>query len=270
MMRAQRREACRKAFAEKVLPAFPKARERFDQRFEASCDLIEALPLVTDRGFRRYHPEARSTDAELRVWMLAVDVALTALGIKPLALLGIVFDERMGQSMEDPSFRKLLRDAGLETISKGERVTKVYDPRMAAHELGLILGRGVHPAEAKDAIGQMERQVGQGNYPHNLLGYPEQIDYGAGTGYGFMCGSRGLLADGSLYMSHLGFVGYDIALLRKHLLPLAYAMAIVELIRASDSAIRSHARITRRGRDDLEQIEMAPQGLLRQSRQFYP
>jgi len=263
-------ELYRDIFKKEILPTFPQAKRRFETYFAASCGVIRDMPLATHPGFRDYHPlakiknadksGARSSSPSLSVWLFDLDVALVALGIKPLALCSHAYSNSMHHMATQLGFSMLFANAGLEMRAKEDGSLEIYDP----HELALAIernngwdaGRAVRYRRAYDSLTNLEYMLETmgGDYPHYLLGYPEERRKDPLAGkmpMELMAGSRGYLVEpDSYYVAHFACKITDFEKSAPTLRARAAAAALVEDIRKTPQEIESFAMIRESSQGD--------------------
>jgi len=236
---ATRLEACRELFRRDVLPRFPTASERFQRYFTGSYDLLLVLPTV-DHNILRYNKE-RGEFEPTPVSCLPQDIALTALGIKPLALCDSTSEASVKMLIERFGIG-LLSDAGLELLSLGPIGAYIYDPRLVAPVVSVLLNRRVYSEEVAGALREyLEGCQKADQFPHALLGYPEPLQYGAKSGL-FVAGSRDFTKT-PFYLSRLGFKLRTPELVLQNLNAWASAAAIIEEIRSRPTSVTSYAGV---------------------------
>lgn len=176
-------EKCRTLFKERVLPAFPKTKERFDRYFKQSYGLMRALPLNAyfKRLFFKYSPKPmwdKETDLNPKKLVHLnsdSEVDFTLLGIKPMSLiwkkspLGI-YIQRHGKDF--------LSELGLRITKDPEGASWsfcIFDPILVSAILSKELNKNVKPEDVEKAL---HHELGLGEYyvPNELLGYPDMLD----------------------------------------------------------------------------------------------
>ena len=267
-------ETYRDIFRKEVLPAFPPAQRRFERYFAQSCGVIRDMPLATHPGFRDYHPLAKTNRAsknadkrsvgdtrnqpgdtrnqpnpQLSVWLFDLDVALVALGIKPLALCSHAYSDLMHHMAKQYNFSMLFFNAGLEMRTNDDGSLEVYDPDELARAIRRNTGEDAQFSRVYDSLSSLEHRLGMmgGDYPHYLLGYPEERRIDPSTGkmpMELMAGSRGYLIEPeSYYVAHFACKIADFQKSAPTLRARAISAALVEDIRKTPPEIESFAMI---------------------------
>lgn len=230
-------ETFRSIFRERVLPNFHHTKARFDKYFKQSCELLKALPIVSDQGFMRFHPFAKEDAGRnkgLEVKVSDLYFAFCALGIKPLATSSCFNEE---------PFRDFVKKHGPGPF-KAARLEwsggMMFDPVLCAPILSKILNRKVDPKDVGCAI--QEANFGD-KYPHELLGYPERVQENDPP-MGFFVDTAGFLdRPSAYYVSHFGCSVWNKNTVLPHLEAWASAAALVEDIREAPESISIQAAL---------------------------
>jgi hypothetical protein len=241
-------EECRKAFREHILPSFPQARRRFEERFKPSVELIRELPLATGKELVHNHPLYPDREARklgLMIALLDADVALVALGLKPMALCQGPYRELMALMVRQIRPSMLFFFAGLELKRNGDAI-EVFDP--ISLSLAGDDARGSRPSSR--ISGFYGSNVVPARYSHHELGYPGPLLAGKEAQKHEMeliSGSRGYLDHPrQYYISHFGCKIYEMEPSASTLRARAAASALIEDIRRTPEEIESFALIRRR------------------------
>lgn len=248
----RRMEAYRMVYSKRILPAFPDSKERFENHFRASCELIRELPLVTSPDLHAHHPHAKDEkyrDHGLLVFLFSTDIALVALGLKPLALCEGVLSHHMKDLERSLRGSMMFFSARLEmrTIMNGG--VEVYDPVLLSAAIKKAKKINVRPEQLPAYLDSVEymRMSRNEQYPYYLLGYPEEKRKGRKAWEEEMelsSGSRGFLdPPRHYYISHFACSIYDVPKSAEALDARASAAALIEDIRGSPAGIESFAMI---------------------------
>lgn len=236
-----RLEACRELFRQEVLPKFPAASERFQRYFIESYELVRALPTV-GVNIPKHNRDRGDLGSEPVVYF-SQDIALTALGIKPLALEG-----KVARTLLDRFGPRILSDAGLEVLSKEPGMDHalledygIYDPELVAPILSILLNRTIPPQHVATALKEYLQERGDAPISHELLGYPEARLREVESGY-FIADSHDRASTPS-YLAHFGCRLHTPQLVLPNLKAWASTAALVEEIRNSPPSVTSIACI---------------------------
>jgi len=260
---AARLERCRQIFKERVLPAFPGAEERFKKHFGVTCQFVRAMPLlgyygqdtglpssfnligimggnengryvcgsslapVQDKESLRIDPPPRrlpGNGRSLQAAVLELEIAFTALGIKPMTVgprpnSMDYLVRRYGNSF--------LPRLGLDIIDRWKSGMTVFDPVTVAPILSRMLNRYVSPENAKAAL--IEREEHFRPLTHDLLGYPEEMQDGKSR-FEMSVHSRATLGGIEYRAAHFSCIVHTPELAIPHLDAFAAAAAVVEEI----------------------------------------
>jgi len=240
-------ETYRRIFKEEILPSFPQARRRFEERFVPSVELIRELPLAIGRGLEHNHPlypEREMRRLGLTVMLLDQDLALVALGLKPMALCQGHYSELMDSVVRQLRPSLLFHYAGLELRRRGDSM-EIFDPES--------LAQAERMEECRKSSQRVSGHYGPGlvkaGYPHHHMGFPEPLrpKDGPWEEMELISGSRGYLEHPRIfYIAHFACKIYGIEPSASTLRSRASASALIEDIRKSPGAIESFAMIRMR------------------------
>lgn len=204
--------------------------------------MIRALPLIEKRSYLKpssgntgWEPGAWGRDQIGKVisWHLDLEIAFTALGIKPLTLAESPAMENLMAAYGD-SFLKQVR---LDVMEYPGFNLAVFDPVRSAEVLSVAMNCQITPDMARAVISNYKLR-------HELLGYPE--DSQDKVSMNLIAESTGLVESRRYYSGQFHCQVYTPSLAVAAMDGLASAAAVVEQIRENSSEITSVAEV----RDD--------------------
>jgi hypothetical protein len=224
---ASRYEICRNAFAERVLPHFPEAKERFKRYFRESYALIRSLPLSI--GSKEDLRVSKNRVVSLTNVYLNMDIAWTALGIKPLSTAEGSPEHAHHDWLKKSGTVELIHAAGLDfAIGQTWKEVLIFSPILVAEPLSRMLNRNITPEVAKATLQEINRH--KSDFTHDMMGFPEAFR-GGWSPFGLRVQSFGRLSESEFLSSHVACAVYHEHVAKAHLQAWAHAAAIVDEIR---------------------------------------
>lgn len=237
---ASHKELCRGLFKERMLPAFPHAKDRFEKYFDDAYNII--------RETKPYYSVGVNDDKAFWQRSISLDLSFTLLGLKPLTILS----GREEGVLRQPFMPiKRLTEIGLgirrQVVWKClSHLTEVYDPNLVKPILERILG------SVKDIESALKKHYYGYDYEHpfssELLWYPTaRTINGKQAEYGLTIENSGL-GEGPFpirrfpYRSSFGCLVDNPDSNDIHLKERAYAAAFIEEIRENLTTVITSAR----------------------------